>query len=286
MAFTSGSFEAFAYDSLVEIGKKEDYDKVTAKSTSLGLAAFCLSVFSGGLLFRMGPTFPFYAWTFTSILAVIALFFTTEPKIDSAHTSVSGYLQTLKDGVITIFSNKFTYVIFPILALSILAKLNQGVVRQSLAMHFGFNGETFSYVIAFSLLPALFITHRFDVIRKKVGSLFLLSSLLLSFALLFAFAAYTSIQLYGVIFFITYYIIEKLSQQINSVAANERIESKHRATALSVIALIAQVPYVILMFFFSEMTTMKNISTLFIGFAGVTVLAGIYSFYTLVWNKK
>jgi len=286
MAFNSGSFEAFAYDSLVESGKQGDYDKVTAKSTTLGLISFCVSVFLGGALFAINPVFPFYAWFFTSSAASLVLFFANEPIIDTFHAHFGDYFKKLKDGVKTIFSVRFAPILFPVLALSIIAKLNQGVVRQSTAMHFGFNGETFSYMLALSMIPAVFITSRFDYIRKKVGTTYLLSGLLICFSFLFIFGAYTNVQVFGIIFFILFTIIEKLSGQINTVASNERISSEHRATALSVIALIAQIPYVILMFSFSDFTSLQKIPILIIFFAGITTLAGIYTFYTLIWKKR
>jgi len=285
-AFNSGSFEAFAYDSLVDMGKQDDYAKVTAKSTALALAASCVTIFVGGLLFALNPTYPFYAWIITSLIASVLFFFAHEPHVDTLHITFADKAKKLKDGVFTIFSNKFTNIIFPIIALAIIAKLNQGVVRQSMAMHFGFNGETFAYILALSMIPALFIAGKFDVIRKKVGTTALLTGLLITFSLLFVYGALTSTQMFGLPYFIIYMAIERLAGQINTVAANERIESHHRATALSVIALIAFIPYVVLMFSFSDYTAMDKIHLLMFFFAGIATLAGTYSFYTLIWNKK
>ncbi|MEO8581728.1 MAG: MFS transporter [Patescibacteria group bacterium] len=281
-AFNSGSLEAFAYDSLVEKGKEKDYDQVVSKSTSLAIGMSFLSVFAGGFLFSIDARLPFLAATLTSVFCIPILFFSTEPVIDTEHVTVQNSLSKLRDGMTTIFSLRFRDILIPILVIVSLAKLHQGVVRQSMAAYYSFNGETFGYVLAITMIPALFIVSQFDKIRKKLGTQNLMMLTLGGYALLFLFGANTQGTIPGIAYFIVLMTWERVAYQIMTVSANERIASGHRATALSVLALISQVPYVVIMFFFASWTEPAQIPFLILGFSAIAVATTGFTFYEMI----
>lgn len=282
-AFASGSYEAFGYDSLVEKGKEKEYDRVVSKSTALSLGASLISVLLGGWLFSFNPAYPMMAWAITSFIATVLMFFAKEPAVDTSKVSVSGYIHTLWDGVSSIFSIRFRDILIPVLVIAMLAKLHFGVVRQSTAMYFGFNGETFAYVLALAMLLTIFISSKFDRIKKKLGSHKILLYGLIGFIFINVLSALTSNRYVGFIYFFAFAVINIISEQASSVAANERLESKHRATSLSVIALFGKIPYVVLMFFFVYLTESSYIPTLTLGFATVSFLTLLY---ILLLEKK
>jgi MFS family permease len=278
-AFNSGSFEAFAYDSLVSTGQAEEYGRVVEKSTSLGIITSLLTILVGGLLFAIDPRLPFFASGLYFSLGVFVLFFATEPRIDTEHTDPGTYLSKLKDGVKTIFSLQFRDILIPVLVISALARVHQGVVRQSMAVYYSFNGETFSYVLALAMIPSFFFAARFDTFRRKLGWKKLMVAGLAIYAALFTMGVTTHGMSFGIVYFIILMGAEKFAYQISTVAANERIASGHRATALSVLSLIAQIPYVILMFFFANLTEPNSIHLLISGFAITAAVACLYTIF-------
>jgi hypothetical protein len=277
--FNSGSFEAFAYDSLVSTGQAEEYGRVVEKSTSLGIITSLLTILVGGLLFAIDPRLPFFASGLYFSLGVFVLFFATEPRIDTEHTDPGTYLSKLKDGVKTIFSLQFRDILIPVLVISALARVHQGVVRQSMAVYYSFNGETFSYVLALAMIPSFFFAARFDTFRRKLGWKKLMVAGLAIYAALFTMGVTTHGMSFGIVYFIILMGAEKFAYQISTVAANERIASGHRATALSVLSLIAQIPYVILMFFFANLTEPNSIHLLISGFAITAAVACLYTIF-------
>lgn len=285
-AFNSGSFEAFAYDSLVEHGKEKEYDQVVAKSTSLGIGMSFASIFIGGFLFSLDARLPFIAWSVFSLASAVTLLWSKEPAIDTEHVSISASLNKLRDGVTTIFSTRFKDILIPILVITSLAKIHQGVVRQSMAVYYSFNGETFGYVLAITMIPVILIAARFDKILKRLGTQALMISILIGYTLLFLFGAYTHGIVPGIAYFIVLMIGEKIAYQTMTVSANERISSGHRATALSVISLISQFPYVVLMFLFANWTEPTKIQSLISSFAVVALITCGYTLAVHLYKGK
>ncbi len=276
-AFISGAFDAFAYDSLVEIGEEKKYAQVTAKATSLGIIMSVVTMFAGGVLFAINPRLPFLVWSAFELAASIILLFSIEPKIDTETVNIHTALEKLKDGMTTIFSVRFRDILIPILIIVILAKTHQGVVRQSMAVYFTFSGETFSYILAITMIPVLFVAHHFDQFYRQLGIQKLMFIILAGYFVTFVFGTLTHTIIPGILYFVMIMIGEKLSQQILTVGANERLASSHRATALSVLALITQIPYIVLMFFFANLTETDQITHLISGFAFVAVLAAVFT---------
>ncbi len=66
--------------------------------------------------------------------------------------------------------------------------------------------------------------------------------------------------------------IEKFAQPHISVIINSRIDSKHRATTLSTLALFSQIPYTILVLGFAYLTEPRSIN----------ILYGVYLFISVI----
>ncbi len=280
--FNSGAFEAFLYDTLAEHKKQKDFGAVLSHSTSLGLLMVVGSMMIGGALFTINPIAPFLAWAITSVIAIFVLFCVTEPHIDTHKVTWKSYIQKMKDGVQTIFSHKFRSILVPVIAISILFNLLQGVTRQSTAQYFGFSAEMFSYVFSAAMLLAYFVLKNFDKIHKIFGTSRLFLSVFVSFGLVFILGTSSSHPIVGILYFLLLTSIGRISLQLSSVAANEHIASSHRATALSALSLFGEIPYIYMMFFATQMVALPNIPYFLTGLA---VFSGILCVYIL-WNKK
>jgi hypothetical protein len=67
----------------------------------------------------------------------------------------------------------------------------------------------------------------------------------------------------GALVFLLLMTTEKFAQPLISVIINDRVESKHRATTLSTVALLAQIPYILLMLMFAQIVESTTIRYLF-----------------------
>lgn len=276
-SFHSGATEAFAYDSLKEAGEEKGYDTVVAKHTSITIAATLVSTFLGGLLYRLAPQAPFRAWAVFLGLSIVVMYFTHEPRIDSAKFSVAAYFRHLKEGVMTLFGTRLRNYLIPLLAIPIIIKLYQGLVRQSMAGYFGYTGETFGYLFALVSLPAILLSFRYSGIRQKLGNKTLLLLIFLSYALVFGVASSTTGLLIGGGLYLLLNVTENIARPLVSSLVNERIDSKHRTTTLSTLSLFSQGPYIILVTFFAGLTEPSYIPRLFLGYAIGILLIWIYT---------
>ncbi|KKU44747.1 MAG: Quinolone resistance protein norA [Microgenomates group bacterium GW2011_GWA2_46_7] len=258
-SFQSGATEAFAYDSMKEKGTEQHYDVVAAKHTSLSIAATLFSTFVGGFLYSLAPEAPFYAWILFLSISIALLLYTTEPKIDTTRFSAKVYLTHLKEGVKTLFSHSLRNYLIPILMLPITIKLYQGLVRQSMAGYFGYTGETFGYLFALVSIPAIYLSFKYDLLRKFWSNKNILLFNLFSFMCAFFVASITQSLLWGGGVYLIINLTENIAKPLISSLINERIDSKHRATTLSTLSLVTQTPYIILVTFFAFMTEEVNL---------------------------
>ncbi len=282
-AFISGALEAFAYDSLAEKGLEKKYGTVISKYIFIAIAATIFSTFSGGFLYKIRPEFTFGFWIVFLIVAIGLLLFSTEPKVDTIKFSFKSYYHQLFSGVKTLFNVRLLNYIVPIIFITCLIKLYQGIVRQSIGADFGFTGESFSYLLGIIMVPAAFISYKFDRIKLLLGNKRLLLLILAMYGIAFATPLIIKNLWWGGLIFIVMMSAEKLGEPLISVLINDRVDSQHRATTLSTLALISQIPYIVLVLFFAKFTDIANIHWLYLLYTFVIAFGFIYS---LVKVKK
>lgn len=279
-AFISGAKEAILYDSLKDIQKEEHYDEVLGKVTSIATFTTIFSIFAGGLLFRFNPQLTFAAWMLFSTLAIVLLYFMTEPKSDDEHISYQEYVSKLKTGVTSLFTKPVFSFVLPVLFFSMLVKAYEGVIRQNTGAYFGFSGETFGYILALILLPTLVISYNYNkilnVFKEKIEVLF--ASL---YAIGFLIVYLTNNLYFGALSFFSIYIAQEITKPYIIGFINKQTESKHRATAISTVSLFSEFPYMLVVLFFGaliEVNTIKYFYLLLLGslvvYAAVRVSTG------------
>jgi len=266
-AFISGAKEALLYDSLIEIGKENQYDEILGKISSISIATTIASIFIGGFLYGINPVFPFIAWAIFSLIAVIILIFMKEPQIEKDKSKTVTFMTTIKDGVNSIFGAKFRKYLFPVLFLSMFIRSYEGVVRQNMGAYFGFNGETLGYIIAISFIPALITAYNYKKIKAKIGSCNFEYMLGLIFLTAFS-VAFFATWYFGAITFILIYVAQELARPFILGRINRGVESSHRATAISTVSLLSDIPYLILVIGFGSMLGLSNLKYLYVIFLG------------------
>lgn len=103
--FVSGADSALLYDSLKDIGKEDDYAKVSSKGSLIYRIAIAVGTLVGGFLYTIWIPLPFILYGIVYFLSGILATQFTEPKIDSEKFSVSSYIAQTKKGVQEAFKN-------------------------------------------------------------------------------------------------------------------------------------------------------------------------------------
>lgn len=272
-AFMSGAKEAILYDSLLDIGKTDEYDEVLGKVNTITIVTTILTIFAGGLLYRLNPAGPFWAWLVFSVFAIVTLIFMQEPQAAASEEEQrlrKGYLVTLKTGVRSIFSHSFAKFILPVLFFSMLIKSYEGVIRQNTGAYFGFTGETFGYLMAAISVPALVVSYNFGKIVQKFKEHTEYIFILL-YVIGFLLVYLTNNLLFGVCSFVSIYAAQEIARPYIISLVNKKTESRHRATALSTVSLMSEIPYMIIVIFFGVLITVENIGYLYLLFTGAVL---------------
>lgn len=266
-SFQNGATEAFAYDSLLEQNQADKYKSVAGRYGVIVTIMTVLTTFAGGWLYARMPEYTFYAWIGFELVAIGFTLLTREPMVTEKKFSAANYVNQLVDGAKALFGQKLLPFIVPVLGLPILIKLYQGLVRQSSGMYFGYTGETFGYLLALVMIPAVVASYKFEDLVKKFKEKRLLLLTLLAYLIGFVLAYLSNNFVVGGIVFLLLMTSEKVAQPLVSLIVNEHIESRHRATVLSTLSLFTQIPYVFLVMGFAWMTESRYIPYLYLIYA-------------------
>lgn len=246
-ALFSGAGEALVYDSLKNLNKEKDYDKVISKSTTIGMITLIIATLLGAWLFTIKPMYPHLFWGFGYLGAFITSLFFIEPKIQKNQTvGITDYLKQYADGFKVLAKPSLLYLV----PLALIFEggpymFNAGLLRPSMATFQGYNQAQQSIIMAIAVGISALLAFIFPYVRKIVkdeSGLFVASSLvILAFIL-------GGIPL-GILGFIPILILASfrgLTTPWLSTVVNDHTPSNDRATTLSSIALITKIPYVFL----------------------------------------
>lgn len=283
-ALNSGAVEALVYDTLLVEKREKEYEKVVSFATSLGATIIILAIFLGGYLYAWHFRAPVTLWGLTWGLAFLAVLGLKEPLIDSQIFSWSNYWKQLKTGVMALFKPQlisFAIVIFSLMGGYFLYDF--GFIKPALATHFGFSIFQQSQVFTLLAIGGALIVLTVPWLRTHISDrkgLYLLS-LLLGLGFLLSFFAN------GVLGFISLLLIDMSGHLVYpwiSIVVNKEIESEYRATALSAVALISKIPYVLLSVVAGSFAQMGKIG-LFSAVTGAVVISSIL-LSTLIYKKN
>lgn len=279
-AFISGSLEALVYDSLVEKKKEKHYDDIIGKARSLDILASIVASAIGGILWQYSIYAP---WALTAFVFFIAFFLSfkfIEPSIDTEIFSFKNFINQNKKGFYFLFRSDFRkYTLSFALITGSFLMWSAGIIRVLMGRDFGYDGSTINYLISATLLVSFFTTFSFFKIRKKLGDKIGFSLLLATASLAWILSGlFSNSMLIGALVFIIITVSGKLSEVWTSVILNAHVKSKDRATAISTLSFLIQIPYVLLVVMFGNMIADGSAATFYI-VTGLMLAIGLVSFY-------
>lgn len=274
-AFISGSLEALVYDTLVEKKKVQYFDDIIGKARSLDIAATVIASAIGGLLWKFSIYGPVTATAIAFTFALIAAFKFTEPKIDTEIFSLKNFIKQNKRGFYYLFKSDFRKYTFSFAVMSgAFIMWSVGIIRILMGRDFGFDGETLSYLISAALAVGFFASYFFSKVRKRFGDLYGFGSLILLSSMAWvATGLFTGSLMLGAFVFVILTVSGKMAEVWTSVVLNKHVLSRDRATAISTLSFIVQIPYVAVVILYGNLIA-SNSADLFYIVTGVLLLLG------------
>lgn len=262
MSLYSGAFEALVYDSLLEINKESNFNKVISRITSYQLVMIAVCSALGGFLYSYNHRLPFILCGLFSFAASALSIFLVEPKHDTEKFSFKNYLKQNSEGFRHLFnSHLLRYVVFLIIISSIYA-LSDEMLDSVLGYEFGLNSQMLGILFSIIALVGALFSYLAGRIGQNKDLFQLLLIVTCGSSLTYLVSPLAGIVL-GSILLITRSAIMAVHNNYQSSLLNQHIISKYRATTLSSFSLIKTLPYAISAPFlgkYMEQITAKNFS--------------------------
>ncbi len=245
LAFYSGSVEAFVYDSLLDANESKNYDRVIATGIALINITCAVTTALGGWLYEWNFRSPLLAWSIGNFLGLILSLFITEPLHDSLQVTWGNYWEKTRLGVRSLFNSKLLPTLPLIwLLLGVVFLWDWGMVRTVSATFFKLPITAQASIYAILPLLAVVVVRWLPWFRRQVSDLTGLQ--IIGLILVVAHSAFAWISgWWGISVLAVIAVGGSLVQPLSSLLVNQVVESRYRATALSTLALITKIPYIL-----------------------------------------
>lgn len=163
-AFAMGTSKPMLYETLSKNGKANLYPKILSKSLVIFQLSAAISITSGGYLYQVFHSLPYYVSGFASLIGVFTAFIFIEEKRESFRFDINKFINTTKDGFIEIFKNSFVTKLTILYAFTVgIANTNQQFFIQPFMVELGMNDIQRSWTamvikISIALIGAKIIT--------------------------------------------------------------------------------------------------------------------------------
>jgi MFS family permease len=241
-SFLSGCFEAMMYDSLKANGREKEMQKVTGLNGSFALAATMIGSVIGGFITADLQLSNFVQaiilTAFFVFLSVLASSLLKEPAPEYGRSKVSSF-ELLKDGLKLVRTNRHLQ---RIILLSLLATPFINYLLNFYPPYFveaKVNGFLFGIALALASLLGVFTSKYAYLFEKGFGvskGVFLAVLLPAVFYFLLAFISHPVIS---IVLFVCGFAAMHIQKPIFSDYLNRHIESKNRATVLSLVNVVS-----------------------------------------------
>ncbi len=242
-AFYSGTMEALLYDSLKSIKREKEFDKKIGSLGAVRLFAMAFSAVIGGMAFKFDPGLPFFLSGCMSFLGFVACFFLVEPKVDSQKYSLKTFFEQNLKGVRVLFGSIYMRNLSLYLVITGgLMVFMYNLLDDLLAIEYGFSPISISWLFAVACLVAGVATYLLPRWNIKIGLKRSLMLPVIAISVCLLLSPIVGMWMSAVLLMVRV-IGESVYQNYTSVAINENTSSEVRATTLSSLSLLRNIPY-------------------------------------------
>ncbi len=284
-AFYSGSMEALVYDTLVELGEEDRYNKIISRDQIILLLVTAATTFVGGYLYVIHERIPQYLWSVGNFLALGTAFFLIEPKIDSVHFTFANYFGQLSTGLKELLHPKLRrYFLFFFILLGTYYIFSWGFIKPAMANSFGFHAKEQSILFAVLMLISAGAISLLPKLRNKISDF---AGILILTAVVAAgfFFASLPIGYLGAFSIFAIIVGGEMAYPWISTVINHNIPSKYRATTLSTISLLSKIPYVLVAILAGAAVEGGKLSQFNMGVSVVLLIGMTISIGLHFWGK-
>ncbi len=244
-ALYSGSLEALVYDTLNEDGKTETYHHVISKIQALIWVGLFIGAVFGGFMYQYWFRLPYIVQGIFAFLAALVTLRLKEPVIDTKKYHISLFLKQNFLGFKELFQNlEVGRMSFLFITLGAGYFVASSILGISQAKQYGLHAGAVGILFAAGYLISAAVSYLYPKIKEKLNS-----QVLLGLVIAILLGSFLLAQFVGVIIG-CFLIIARIAssttfQNTRSVELNKFISSKNRATSISTLVLLSQLPYAI-----------------------------------------
>ncbi len=242
-SFASGTQDAFIYDSLKNLKREKEYNKVNGRATAIFWSGLAISSILGGLLAKIDLGFPVYIGFIPLIIPFIIVLTFIEPKREKKKLSHSEHI--IESFKYTFGHTKLRFFLFYIIMIALIlessSKFFQPFMNQA-----GINIALFGFIYSFGYLISGFgslFSHKIEnYLREERLLYFIYIATFLT--LLFLSISSSIIVIIGILILL---LIDGIQGPIMAGYLNRNIESYNRATVNSISSLIKKISLAIML---------------------------------------
>lgn len=232
-SFISGAKEALLYDTLKKLKKTQEHIHILGKEHFLFAIAGVFSAYLGPTLFNINITYPIYLSLIFIILSLFVAFFFVEPSKKGNYTLKEHYNQISSSIYKTINNNKLLWIIAFTIISAVGFTIFINMTLQPYIIEIGFSLTDMAYILVASSLIGAFTSLFYGRLESFLGEKKSMFALIISQTLIFFMIGYFTFKI-NVIFLILFGVVRGYQGMIMNHYSNKHIESKERATILSI----------------------------------------------------
>lgn len=283
----SGSLEALVYDTLKEDGKLDIYDRIISKVEGVVWIGLFIGAITGGFMYTIWFRLPYIIQGVLMLGAALIALALQEPAMDTKKYDVHAFLKQNVAGFKELFrSVRIGQISFFFITLTAGFYIASSILGISQARQYGLNAGTTGILFATGYLISSAVSFLYPWMKKKFNTIYLLIIILTALLSSFIFAQYAGL-VFGCLLIIIRIASSTTFRNTRSIMLNKFIDSKNRATALSTLTLLSQLPYAFSAYFIGKYidTTSPNSFAFLLGIIMVVILLGEAIFYLLSKRK-
>jgi MFS superfamily sulfate permease-like transporter len=266
--------EALVYDSLKEQGKEITYVKVAANFETVNWSAWAISAIGGGYLYFWQYQSPWLIQAAMFVVAAEVAVKLVEPKIDSVKVRLGDiFVQPIQGFKELFYTRKIGIMTLQLVVIGAGYIIASNILGASQAREYGFDARGTGWIFGIGCIFSVIASRYFVTIKNWLGENRLVVVTAMMMLLSFLVARYVGIVA-GSALIVLRIASSSTFRNTRTVIANEWISSKNRATALSTLSLLTQIPYILLSPLFGLMIdrTSPNQFSWWLGLGILTIL--------------
>lgn len=271
IAFSSGAVDAFLFDTLKHNHCERDFAQYKGYQTFIKSLAIMLASISGALMYTYHVRMPWVAYATTSFISSFIILMVDEPLLTKTKITLHTQYKHIKESLIFTFKNKQVLWLIYYQCLIIYPFYSYHLVKQPFFISKGFDiihlGVIFAFTEGLSSLCSFaskYIEHRFQ--PKWVLSFFPISQFIFLIS-----SAWIPNQtsIIAIIFLVMSF---KMTIIFVSHYLNLKIESRQRATILSIQSLMSSIVQLLFMGISGVIVDLYSLEILFYSLAGFILI--------------